>query len=228
MTAPATPNFSAAQLATEALQHQFLMLSLIKDIRTAIPVEVVAVHPGSGTTLSIGTVDVQPLIQAVSGRGKNRRLWALEQTYGAKFCRVQAGNTALVIDPDVGDIGLAIVCDRDISSVVAAAGLAGPGSSRTHDISDLVYMFTMISAQDVTQYILANGDGIKILSPNTVTIQGAQINLVGPINANGATIDEDGEITDALGVVVGTHDHEPGTYEVDGDAVTGLSGPPAP
>lgn len=176
----AQPNFGAAELAVEALRTQALILSLIKDIRTAIPVKVMAVHPGAGSPPAIGTVDVQPLVQTVDGSGK---LWNLGVTYGAQAMRIQSGGTALVIDPSVGDIGLAVVNDRDISSVIAAAGLAGPGSARAHDISDLVYLFSILSAAAVTQYIWANANGISLLSLGTITINGAQINLVGPVHS---------------------------------------------
>jgi hypothetical protein len=215
MIASSQPNFGASELSVEALRTQALILSLIKDIRTAIPVKVVAVHPGAGTPPAIGTVAVQPLVQAVDGAGK---LWSLGVTYGASFCRIQAGATAIVVDPAVGDIGLAIACDRDISSVIAAAGLAGPGSARTHDVSDLVYLYSIVSAVAITQYILANAAGITLLSPNTITIQGAQINMTGPINANGAVISNAGEITDAAGKVLGTHIHP--------DPQGGNTGPP--
>jgi hypothetical protein len=220
-----TPNFSATQVSSPALRDQLLILSLLKDARTAIPVQVMAVHPGTGNPPSIGTVDVQPLVQTVDGTG---RLWNLGVTYGAPFCRAQAGNTAFVLDPAVNDIGLAVVCDRDISSVMAAAGLAAPGSARTHDISDLVYVLSIKSSAPITQYILANSSGITLLSPQTITIQGQQINLVGPVNANGATISDAGEVTDASGIVLGTHDHGPGTYANSGGAVGGVSGQPIP
>lgn len=200
-----TPNFSAAQIASEALRQELLILSIIKDVRTAIPVQVTAVHPGEGSPPQIGTVDVQPLVQTVDGNGK---LWNLGVTYGAQFLRVQAGATALVIDPAVNDVGLAVVCDRDVSAVIAALGLAGPGSARHHDLSDLIYLFTLKSATAITRYIWAktNGD-ITVLTPGTLTLQAGQINMIGPINANGATISEAGEVTDALGVVLGTHVH---------------------
>lgn len=224
----AQPNFSPAEAAVEALRTQALILSLIKDIRTAIPVEVKAVYPGAGTPPAIGSVDVQPLLQTVDGSGK---LWKLGVTYGAQFSRIQAGNTAIVVDPSEGDIGLAVACDRDITSAIASAiaAVAGgqsvqpaaPGSARAHDISDLVYLFSIVSAKAITQYILANANGITLLTPNTLTLQGAQINMTGPINANGAVISSAGEITDALGVVLGTHTHTGGT-------ISGDTGPPIP
>jgi len=221
------PNFDPSAIATDSLRQLLLVQTLIKDIRTAIPVKVVAVHAGAGAPPAIGTVDVQPLVQTVDGSGK---LWALGVTYGAQFCRIQAGGTAIVVDPAVNDIGLAIACDRDVSSVIAAAVAAvvggrtirptGPGSARMHDVSDLVYLLSIVSAKPITQYILANAQGITLLSPNTITIQGAQINMTGPINANGAVISAAGEITDAAGKVLGTHVHS-GVITGDGD-----SGPP--
>jgi hypothetical protein len=192
----ATPNFSATQISSEALRYQLMMLSLIKDIRTTIPVKVVAVHPGTGNPPSIGTVDIQPLVQTVDGTGK---LWNLGVTHNAQFSRIQSGNTAFILDPSEGDIGLASACDRDISSVIASGGqLSAPGSARTHDISDLVYLFTVISAAEITQYILANSSGITMKSPNNITI-------------NGVTIDPSGNIT------------SPATIKAAADVIGGAS-----
>jgi hypothetical protein len=189
------PNFSPAQIVAEALRTELLIRALIKDVRTAIPVKVVAMHAGAGTPPAIGTVDVQPLVQTVDGSGK---LWSMAKVYGASFCRIESGASAVVVDPAVGDVGLAVVCDRDISSVIASAGLTGPGSARTHDISDLVYVLSLRSSATITQYLLMNANGITMLSPNTITIQGEQINLVGPVNQT------NGDVTMATKVTVPT------------------------
>ena len=181
-----TPGYTPAQITSEALRTELLIRTLLMDMRTAVPVQVMAVHPGTGTPPTIGTVDVQPLVQVEDGSGK---LWSMGQTYGAPFIRIQSGSSALVIDPSVNDIGLAVVCDRDISSVLASGGqISGPGSARTNSISDLVYVASIISAAAITQYLLMNSSGITLLSPNTVTIQGAQINLVGPVSQTNGTV----------------------------------------
>jgi hypothetical protein len=181
-----TPNFSAAQIATEALRRELLILSLLKDVRTAIPVQVKAVHPGAGSPPTIGTVDVQPLIQTVDGTGK---LWPINKVFGASFCRAQAGGNALVMDPAVDDIGLAVVWDRDVSSVLASLGLAGPGSARTHDISDLVYVLSVKSMSALAQYIWFGG-GINIQSP-AVTTSG---NLSAGTGATTTAVDMNGQV----------------------------------
>lgn len=224
------PGYGPTQIAAEARRQKLLITTLLLGVRTAMPVSVVAVHPGTGSPPSIGTVDVQPLVQWKDGSGT---LWPLAPdgaaVYGVPFVRFQSGGSAFVIDPSVGDIGLAIACDRDISSVLASGGeLSGPGSGRTHDISDLVYIASLISAAAITQYLLMNSDGITMLSPNTITIQGQQINITGPVNANGATISDSGEIKDADGITLGTHEHSAGTYVAPsgGGAVTGDSGEP--
>lgn len=181
------PAYAPSQIASEALRRELLIRKLLLGVRTAIPVEVKAVHPGAGSPPEIGSVDVQPLVNWVDGNGQ---LWSLEEVYGAPYGRLQSGSSAVVIDPFEGDIGLAIVCDRDISSVIASGGQqSGPGSARTHNISDLVYVMSIISAAEITQYLLMNASGITLLSPQTVTIQGAQINLVGPVSQT------DGDVT---------------------------------
>jgi hypothetical protein len=180
------PNFSASQILFEALRTEFLIRSLIKDVRTAIPVKVVAVYPGTGSPPLIGTVDVQPLIQTVDGSGK---LWSMAEVYGASFSRLQSGANGIVMDPSVGDIGLATVCDRDISSVIASGGLAGPGSARTHDISDLVYQFSIISAAELAQFILFAA-GISLQSP-VVSTSG---NLSAGTGATGTFTDLTGQV----------------------------------
>ncbi|MGH8328021.1 MAG: baseplate assembly protein, partial [Steroidobacteraceae bacterium] len=118
--------YSAAQITAEGYQIELMIRAALLRARTAIPVKVAAVYPGTGSPPSIGTVDVQPLVETVDGSG---RLWSLGTVYGAPFVRLQGGTSAVVLDPQVGDIGLAVVCDRDITSVLATGAEAAPGSA---------------------------------------------------------------------------------------------------
>ena len=60
-----------------------------------------------------------------------------------------------------------------------------------------------------------NSNGIAVVSPTEITLQAptvkisasTAVDITGPVNANGAEISTQGEITDALGVVLGTHVH---------------------
>lgn len=173
------PNFSASDLTSDGQRTALLIRSILAGVRTAIPVKVMAVYPGTGTPPSIGTVDVQPLVQSVDGSG---RLWNLGVTYGAKFNRPQSGSTAFILDPSEGDIGLATACDRDISSVIASGGeISGPGSGRKHNLSDLVYLYSIISPSAITHYVQLTASLLKAVFPS--------------IDLNGVTIDSDANLS---------------------------------
>lgn len=180
------PNYDASQIVSEAQRAELLIRSILLGVRTAIPVQVMAVYPGTGSPPAIGKLDVQPLVQTVDGSGK---LWALKKTYGASFSRLQSGSNAIIMDPSEGDIGLATACDRDISSVIASGGLAGPGSARKHNLSDLVYLFSIISAATLAQYI-SFAAGISIQSP-VVSTSG---NLSAGTGATGTFTDLTGQV----------------------------------
>jgi hypothetical protein len=172
------PNFGASELTSQGQRTALLIRSLLARVRTAIPVKVLAVYPGAGSPPSIGTVDVQPLVQMVGGKTP----WPLKPNYGVPFCRIQTGATAIIADPQAGDIGIAIACDRDISKVLSTAGaLSMPGSARKHNLSDLVYLFSIISSQaTITQYLQMTASLLKAVFPS--------------INLNGVTIDSSGTL----------------------------------
>jgi len=149
-----------------------------------MPVEVISCTNAGGVS-AIGTVDIQPLVSAVDGSGK---LWEHGIIYGVPYLRIQGGANAVVLDPQAGDIGIASICDRDISAVKSTAGVSGPGSLRKHDMSDAVYLSTVISKSAPTQYVLFSASGITMLSPSTVTIQAPTIDLIGQVNQSGGTM----------------------------------------
>lgn len=130
-----------------------------------MPVKVVAVTNAGGLS-PIGYVDVQPLVSAVDGNGT---AWVHGTIYNVPYMRIQGGSNGIILDPAVGDVGIATVCDRDISTVKNTGAVASPGSNRKNDMSDMVYLMTIIGAAP-TQYVQFNSTGITIHSPNKVTI----------------------------------------------------------
>jgi hypothetical protein len=57
--------------------------------------------------------------------------------YGIPCPRCQSGANVIINDPNVGDYGILLVADRDISSVKKNAGAqSNPGSYRRHDLAD--------------------------------------------------------------------------------------------
>lgn len=174
------PNYDASQIVSEPQRIELLIRSILLGVRTAIPVKVLAVHPGTGSPPAIGTVDVQPLVQSV---GSNGTPWSLKPNYGVPFCRIQCGSTAIVADPQVNDIGIAVACDRDISKVLATGAISMPGSARKHNLSDLVYLFSIISAASISQYLQMTASLLKAVFPS-INLNGVTINSSGDLAAN--------------------------------------------
>jgi len=196
----------------------FAIKLYMQKVQTATPVKVVSCTNDGGLS-PVGTVVVQPLVNQRNGDGTAT---PHGQIYNIPYCRWQGGLSAIILDPAAGDIGLMVVASRDISLVKATAAQANPGSLREFDWADGIYVSGMLNGTP-TQYVrfLPSGGGIDLVSPGT-------------ININGTTIDPDGNIviksgstiTDGNGVVLETHQHNPGTYEVGSSPVTGKSSAP--
>jgi hypothetical protein len=149
----------------EAAELKYFVQSMLAGMRTAMPVLVTAVSNAGGLS-PIGTVSIKPLVSQIDGNGN-----AFEHgiIYKARYLRLQGGANGVIIDPEVNDIGLACFCDRDISAVIASGDAAPPGSKRRHDMSDAVYVMTILGSAP-TQYVQFNSSGITVHSPNKVTI----------------------------------------------------------
>lgn len=205
----ATPLQQATSADTDFQAQEFFVLSRILNRQTVTVVQVMAVTPPASGL--VGTVDVLPMVGQVDGGGN---VTPHETVYGRPYSRVQGGANAIIMDPVVGDIGVMVFASRDISSVIASQKTAPPASGRLFSYADGLYLFS-ISRGTPTQYIQFLTSGINIKS-------------TGNVNINGAIISAAGEITDAAGKVLGTHDHLPGTYTAPsgGGPVTGTSGAP--
>jgi hypothetical protein len=142
----------------------------LAKLQTAIPVEVMAVHGGG--LAPVGYVDVRPLVSQIGGDGSSVPHGLLTNL---PYNRLQGGTNAVVIDPAVGDIGIAVFASRDISSVKNARGAAAPGSWRMHSHSDGMYIGGILNAAP-TQYIKFDSSGITVYSPQAVTVQAPVIN----------------------------------------------------
>jgi len=113
-----------------------------------------------GAAVKIGYIDVQPLVNQIDGRGKPTPHGTIHRL---SYHRYQGGNTALIVDPAVGDIGKMVVADRDTSAVRATDKQANPGSRRKFDKADGTYFGTTQGKDPPTQWIAATADGIEIV-----------------------------------------------------------------
>lgn len=159
----------------------------LDDVRTATLVQVVSVTNDGGLE-PVGLVDVQILVKRVDGAGQ---VMDAGIVYNVPYVRVQGGANAIILDPQVGDIGIALMADRDISSVKATKAAAAPGSNRKHDMADALYLGGVLNGEP-QQYVRFTAEGIELVSPTKVTVRAPDVALVGNVAASGGTLTHNG------------------------------------
>jgi len=125
------------------------------------------------------TVDVLPLLKQVDGLGNTTEQLTV---FGLPYIALQAGTTAVEMTPVVGDRGLCIVVDRDISSLKENKAPSQPGSRRRNSISDGVYIAGLFN-EAAEQYVRIAPEQITIKAP-TIAVEG-DLTVTGNISAQG-------------------------------------------
>jgi hypothetical protein len=188
--------------------QSFLVKSMLSRVRTAMLVQVQAVTNAGGLS-PVGSVNILPLVNQIDGAGN---VMSHSTIFACPYMRVQGGTNAIILDPQVGDIGIAVFADRDISSVTANKGQANPGSRRQHDMADGLYVGGVLNGVP-TAYLQFSSGGITLTSPTAVTINAPTIILNGNVVSTGTLMNN--------GHAVGS------THEHGGVATgTGISGMP--
>ena len=178
----------AAARSGDFNQQSFLISQMVSRVETCTLVKVMAVTTTGGIAPA-GTVDVLPLVNQIDGAGNATPHGII---HALPFFRLQAGGNAIIIDPAVGDIGMAGFASRDISSVKANRGQANPGSRRRHDFADGLYFGGFLNGQ-ATQYIAFLAAGISIVSPTAVTLSAPSVSITSPtVTITGASLTHNG------------------------------------
>ena len=158
---------------------RFVVEQALANVQTATIVKVIACSNDGGLS-QVGTVDVQILANQVSISAGGQMVGTPHLTmYGLPYLRVQGGANAIIIDPQPGDIGIAVFASRDITNVKSTKAQANPGSFRTHDFSDGMYIGGLLNGVP-TQYIKFSDTGIEIVSPNNLrmTVGSASVEIM--------------------------------------------------
>lgn len=171
---------NAFSAGSDFTAQAFLVAQIVARIAGATLVQVKAVT-NAGTLAAVGFVDVQPMVNMIDGLGNATPHGTI---FHLPYFRLQGGTDAIVIDPKVGDIGIAVFADRDISSVKATRQVANPGSRRQNDMADGLYIGGVLNGLPV-QYILYSANGVAVVSPTAVLVQAPAIGLDA---SNGLTI----------------------------------------
>lgn len=141
----------------------FKVMGILAQNNFNVVVEVMAVQSAGELALA-GVIDVRPLVNQYRPDGV---AIPHETIHGVSYLRMQGGTDAVIMDPVVGDKGIMMCADKDISSVKANRGAANPGSFREHDYADGVYMGGFLNAVP-TQYVRFSSSGIEMVSPTKI------------------------------------------------------------
>lgn len=146
-------------------ENLFLIHQVLAAVSTAKLVRVEAVT-NAGDLSPVGFVDVLPLVNQVDGEDNAVPHGVV---HNIPYFRLQGGTNAVILDPQIGDIGLCIFADRDISAVKNAKDVANPGSKRRFDMADGLYIGGYLNGTPV-QYVRFSAAGIDVVSPTKVTL----------------------------------------------------------
>lgn len=169
-------NSTAAQIKLWAQQN----------ISTMKPVKVVKVYNSDGdevtenkTPSPIGYVDVQPVVRQMNAQGDTQDHGIIPRV---PYVRSTGGKVAIIMDPKEGDIGMLVCADRDMSAVKANRGdMSQPGSFRTFDPADGVFVGSFTGPDAPEAYIYWKGDDHWLITPDKgktyITIRPGEIEI---------------------------------------------------
>lgn len=152
--------------SSEYNQLEAAIATAMGRIGTVKIVKVLAVKNNGGVE-PVGLVDIQPLVNLMDGLGKSTPHGTINNV---PYMRLQGGKNAVIIDPVVGDIGYAVICDRDSSAVKNTKKQSNPGSFRRFSLADSIYVGGILNAAP-EQYITFTDTGIKIADKNNNVIE---------------------------------------------------------
>lgn len=135
-----------------------------------------------------GVLTVLPLVNDVDVSG---RAIANQDVYQIPYLRLQAGNSAVKMEPRTGDIGLVVICDKDTTNVRETRAEGPAPTQRHHSYSDAMYITAIASMNgEPTEFAEFTGSGINIKSPGVVDINGLKVHPDGKLElVDGSIVD---------------------------------------
>lgn len=183
-----TANYGYGQLSPNdyATDHNalvFVISQMLARFRTVGIVQVQSFTPGVG--LGYGSVTCQQMVNMIDGIGNST---AHGPVYNMPYIRLQGGSNAIICDPAEDDIGLALICDRDISSVVNTQQVSNPGSTRIANLADGVYLGGLLNAiptsfiqfdnlGNLNITLAAAAGAVNIIAPGGLTVNGVPVTV---------------------------------------------------
>lgn len=128
-------------------------------------IELVKVTAVSGTAPNL-VVTVLPLVARRNPAGE---IIQNSEVYNCPVFRLQRGTSAIIMNPVVGDIGIAAVSDNDITLARTNRAESLPGSMRRNSMADAFYLGGVLNDAP-SQYVEFADSAINIVSPNQVNV----------------------------------------------------------
>jgi len=188
-----TGNASAKDYGDDFAQLSFVVNQIVGRKATVELVRVVAVT-SAGEAAPAGFIDVVPLVHQVDGAGKGVDHGTI---HNVPYLRLQGGPYAVILDPQVGDIGIAVFAARDISKVKATKAPALPGSKRRFDWADALYIGGVLNAAPTAW--------VRFTSEGDIELKAPTVKIIGNVDVTG-DITADGEVK-AGDIALSTHRH---------------------
>lgn len=181
MSGSAAPGFANLNtLSTDFAATKFVVDQALGKVATSTIVKVVKVTNAGGVS-PVGFVDVIPQVAQVDGAGNTTPHGTIHHL---PYLRVQGGTDAVILDPKIGDLGIAVFANRDLSAVKNTKKASPPGSRRRFDYSDGMYLGGLLNGTPV-QYVRFHADGLELVSPTEVKITAPSIVLTGNVTSTG-------------------------------------------
>lgn len=192
---------------SEVNQISFQIRQMMGHLHVAHLVKVVAVDIKND---HVGMVSVTPMTHQ---RLASEAFLPHGTQHELPYFRIQGGSNAVIIDPKIGDIGVAIYCDRDITKVKITRDNAGPDSYRQHAMEDGLYLGGFLNGKP-EQFVEFKEDGIHLRSPQKVFIDAPNTEISGNVKINGEvgiqkSLKANGDVT-AGSISLKSHIHSKG------------------
>jgi hypothetical protein len=128
-----------------------------------------------------GQVVVTPLVPQIDGDGNTL---APQPIYDVPYSRVQGGVAALIIDPVPGDIGICLFAQRDITTVKQTKSAGQPGSLRTFDQADAMYVGWVLNKTPTVFLELTQDGNAKLVAPGGYIVDAPTAHFTGKVTSD--------------------------------------------
>ena len=179
------------------------IMSVASQMHTGELVEVVGVD-ASGLN-PVGYVSVKPLTLRNNADDNTVELGVI---HNVPYFRIQGGKNAVIIDPEIGDIGFCGFSSRDTSLVKRNRTYAGQNVYRVSDLSDAFY-FGGWSKHTPEQYVQFTETQVIIKAKEKIILDAPEVVASGKITASGIIE----SLTDVIAKAISLFSHKHGNVQ---------------